>query len=369
MYRFQEWLRFRESSSYDRGTLYEEGAFDANLFKAVYAYGGPAAGKSFASNAFKGMGFHVLQSDDLYEFFLSGMGAAGGGRTPTTNEPGGVGERLGLPTWGPDALPSRWSRKINRGQKMGKMGLPVPDTTTQMTGVDPEQQGYNRDTTTFDRDKNQQPQPADDGDGEWKPFKGYGFGPAGGRRLPDQTIGNPQGSPVVDRFNTSIYRNQEKMRNRAGGIHDYRAGIHPETTPQPYDQPFNAAGQETLGKTRGGTGDDFTGGIKPRSGLPILIESTGKSKNFIRDYKMIDEYGYDQYGVLVYTDVVSALVNNAFRGFRGGRKFEVSNRIVAKDKNFIITTHEQVRNNMQELKRVFGDRLYVIDTTRPLSRA
>lgn len=54
----------------------EEGVDDPIIFKAVFMAGGPGSGKSYIVNqvGFEGMGFKVLNSDQVYEFLLKRAG-------------------------------------------------------------------------------------------------------------------------------------------------------------------------------------------------------------------------------------------------------------------------------------------------------
>jgi predicted kinase len=54
----------------------EEGVDDPIIFKAVFMAGGPGSGKSYIVNqiGFEGMGFKVINSDQVYEFLLKQAG-------------------------------------------------------------------------------------------------------------------------------------------------------------------------------------------------------------------------------------------------------------------------------------------------------
>ena len=49
----------------------QEGVYDPNIFKAIFLAGGPGSGKSYVvKRTTGGMGFKIVNSDDVYEKML-----------------------------------------------------------------------------------------------------------------------------------------------------------------------------------------------------------------------------------------------------------------------------------------------------------
>jgi len=324
---------FREYFTERDHILFSEGVWDKSQFKCVFALGGGAAGKSKTAGLFRGMGFKVLQSDDLFELFMGGMRGPDGGQTPgDTPEKAKTSSTLGLPNWTMEELPHRWYRGTASGSK----------TKYEMTPLDDAQKDKSA-------GRYYQSRPASDG---WKPFRGYSYGPGANRG-------------VADELDVTKYPTQSKAILRAIGLNDFRSGQgrikKKDQIILPYDQGFTLKRQgdseEQSAKYAQMKGDQFSGGIYPRTGIPILVEATGASDALDWRVNALRQYGYDTYGILVWTDPVVALVNNQIRGLLGGRPL---------NEDLVWQVHIEVKKNAPRLRNLFGNMLYVVSTTRQI---
>jgi adenylate kinase family enzyme len=85
--------------------------------------------------------------------------------------------------------------------------------------------------------------------------------------------------------------------------------------------------------------------------LGMLIDGTGRNLKWLMNTKnMLEDYGYDTMGLLVYVDVNTAKDRN-----------EQRRRRVPKE--FLERAHQQIFDNLPEYKRAFGSNLLVYDNS------
>lgn len=90
-----------------------------------------------------------------------------------------------------------------------------------------------------------------------------------------------------------------------------------------------------------------------QEGENIIIDGTGAAANPIRKKKQqLEDLGYDTFMAVIYVSPLTSLQRNKTRGDEGGRSLRPS---------IVLRTWDNVTNNIDTYKEMFGDNIVVLD--------